>query len=475
MSPRPSDSLSFLDITDELARRAAAKSLAATMSKSHGVKAFPVAVQKLLQAASDRSFRVKDMTEIIESDSSLAVRILRVVNSPAFGLRMRCRKIQTAVTLLGPKRLTEIAVAAAALDWFEDESPVVRGIFAHSTGTATVARALALRAGLAPDELYTCGLLHDFGKLMMLQSGDEQYLAILTESAGRADVCHVREMEVYGFDHALLGAIMLAGWHIPEPVPNVVSWHHQPERAFAKGGTVGKMVAVLRWSERLAHEFEAGVVINDAWLAEMAQDPCAAYLGLAPGEFFAKMCRDLQKKHADSQRASLLEDTPEEDDDAAADEPRGGPSLPPPAPGSALPLDSAAPADSPSAGEKDPSPPAAAADTASPDKVPEEASPPEAEAEPEGPSGPRPILPVVLPVRSKAPPAGAAPPKRPVVEPRRRKVSPASVVAALCLISASVLWLILPQFTRVAAILWALAFVALLVGLARSKGRSLVT
>lgn len=472
MSPSTSDSLSFLDITDELARRAAAKSLAATMSKSHGVKAFPVAVQKLLQATADRSFRVKDMTEIIESDSSLAVRILRVVNSPAFGLRMRCRKIQTAVTLLGPKRLTEIAVAAAALDWFDDESAVVRGIFTHSTGTATLARALALRAGLAPDELYTCGLLHDFGKLMMLQSGDDQYLAILTETAGQRDLCHVRETDVYGFDHAILGAIMLAGWNIPEPVPNVVSWHHQPERAFAKGGAIGKMVAVLRWSERLAHEFETGVVINDAWLAEMAQDPCAAYLGLQPGEFFAKMCKDLQKKHADSQKTSLLEDAPEEDDDAAADEPRAGLSLPPQAPGAALPADSAAPADSPSAGEKDPSPPVAAADSASPDKAPEEASSPE--AEPEESSGPRPILPVALPVRSKAPPAIASPPKRPLVEPRRRKVSPASVVAVLCLLSASVLWLILPQFTRVAVILWAAAFVALLVGLARSKGRRLV-
>ncbi len=465
MSPSPSDALSFLDITDELARREATKSLAAAVSRSHGVRAFPVAVQKLLRETADRSFKVQDVTETIESDSSLAVRILRVVNSPAYGLRMRCRKIQTAVTLLGPKRLTEIAVAAAALDWFDDDSPVVKAIFTHSTGTATLARALALRSGLAPDELYTCGLLHDFGKLMMMQSGDEHYFAILRDTAGQSDAAHLREMEAYGFDHAILGAIMLAGWNIPEPVPNVIGWHHQPERAFAKGGAVGKMVATLRWAERLAHEFETGVIINDEWLAEMAADPSAAHLGLVPGEFFAKLCRDLQRKHADSQKTSLLEDDAEEE--TTDDGSRGGLSLPPPAADSPAALDSKVAVSPAAAGEKEPSGPAAAADTASPDKVPEEASPPD--DEPEAPAGPRGILPVQLPGRSKAPPAVAAPPKRPLVPPRGRKVSPASVVAVLCLISAAILWVILPQFTRVALILWAAAFVALLVGLAHRR------
>lgn len=473
MSPSPADSLAFLDITDELARRAAAKSLAAAVSRSHGVRAFPVAVQKLLQATSDKGFKVEDVTATIESDSSLAVRILRVVNSPAFGLRMRCHKIKTAVTLLGPKRLAEIAIAAAALAWFDDESPAVSGIFSHSIGTATLARAIASRVGLAPDEMYTCGLLHDFGKLMMIQSEDEHFLAMLTATAGLADVAHAREFEAYGFDHAILGAIMLAGWHIPDPVPNVVGWHHQPERAFAKGGAVARMVATLRFAERVAHELETGAVVNAAWISEIAADPSVVYLGLAPGDAFAKLCAELQKKYAESQKTSLLDDAADRDEDSEDGDARGGQdSLPEDA---AVAGRSAAANDEPKAdsqGEEGCSDEVVAADKHSPDKVPEEASPDH--DEPETPPGPRAILPVRLPGSSARPPAaGASPgaplPKRPAVPARGRRVSPAGIVAVSCLAAAVVLWATLPQLTRVAVLLWGAAFVALLVGMVRRR------
>lgn len=471
MSPSPVDSLAFLDITDELPRRAAAKSLAAAVSRSHGVRAFPVAVQKLLQATTDKGFKVEDVTATIESDSSLAVRILRVVNSPAFGLRMRCHKIRMAVTLLGPKRLSEIAIAAAALEWFDDDSPAVRGIFAHSIGTATMARAVASRVGLAPDEMYTCGLLHDFGKLMMIQSEDEHYLAMLTETAGLSDLAHARETEAYGFDHAILGAIMLAGWNIPDPVPNVVGWHHQPDRAFSKGGAVARMVATLRFAERLAHEFETGAIINKAWLSVIAADPSVAYLGLASGDALAKLCAELQKKHAESQKTSLLEDAAdrdEEDDDA-----EGTQDSPPE--DEAVAGGSAAADGAPKAEpqrEKGRSDEAVAADCHSPDKVPEEGNP--GEDEPDSPPGPRAILPVKLPGSSARPPAaGASPgaplPKRPKVPARGRRVSPAGIVAVTLLAAAVVLWATLPQLTRVAVLLWGAAFVALLVGMVRRR------
>ena len=466
MSLSTVDSLAFLDITDELPRRAAAKSLAAAVSRSHGVRAFPVAVQKLLQATSDKAFKVEEVTATIESDSSLAVRILRVVNSPAFGLRMRCHKIRMAVTLLGPKRLSEIAIAAAALEWFDDDSPAVRGIFVHSMGTATLARAIAQRVGLAADEMYTCGLLHDFGKLMMLQSEDERYPAMLAETAGIPDLAHVRETEAYGFDHALLGAIMLAGWHIPDPVPNVVGWHHQPDRAFAKGGAVGKMVATLRFAERLAHEFETGAIVNGAWLSEIQTDPSVAHLGLVPGDAFAKLCQELQKKHADSQKTSLLEDSADLTDDYEDGDSQGGKDSMPEAPsasGKNAAADEAPKADP--QGEEHPGK-AEAADGGSPDKVPEAASP--EPDEPESPRGPRPILPVRLPGSSARPPAagaspGASLPKRPLVPARGRRVSPAGIVAVSFLFAAAILRATLPQLATIAVLMWCVAFVALFV------------
>lgn len=466
MSPPVSDPLAFMDESDKPAREAAAKSLAAYVSKAHGVRAFPSSVQKLLSATQSKSFNAQEATTTIEGDSSLAARILRVVNSPSFALRMRCRKIQTAVTLLGPKRLAQIATAAAVLDWFSEDSPAVGELFKHSSGTAVLARHLAPRSGLAPDELYTCGLLHDLGKLMMLQAGDDSYGEILGLAGQHPDLADVEERHRYGFDHATLGAIMFAGWNIPEPVPQVVAWHHQPDRAFLVGGTVGKMVATLRWAELLAHAFERGDVIDEAWVGELAKHDSVVHLGAANPNL-ERLCRDLQRKWIESQSTSLLDDSADDEDDdearASAREERPV-SIPPPA---AIPAIEAAPVIT----AAEPAPSLRPVSVESPAQaLTVSRPPPSLRAGPEASLRPRPIAPVVLPEEEQSRPRTKRPPV-PLVPNRsaKPKLHAAGLVAALCLCSAIVLWVVSPQWTRLAVLLWALAFVSLVVGVARRK------
>jgi len=469
MSPVVSDPLAFMDESDRPAREAAAKSLAAYVSKAHGVRAFPSAVQKLLSTTQSKSFSAQEATATIEGDSSLAARILRVVNSPSFALRMRCRKIQTAVTLLGPKRLAQIATAAAVLDWFSEDSPAIGELFKHSSGTAVLARHLAPRAGLAPDELYTCGLLHDLGKLMMLQAGDEAYGEILGLAAAHPDLADVEERHRYGFDHATLGAIMFAGWNIPEPVPQVVAWHHQPDRAYMLGGTVGKMVATLRWAELLAHSFERGDVIDEAWVAHLMKHDAVVHLGAANPNL-ERLCRDLQRKWIESQASSLLEESADdEDDDEARASARADVSIPPPRLASIPPAPVAPVIEAPIAAavlEDAPS-----LQPVSDEKAPVEqrvSKPPISLREPS--LRPRPIAPVELPEEAQSRPRTKRPPV-PLVPNRsvKPKVSAAGLVAGLSMCLAIVFWVASPHLMRVAVLLWILAFVSLVVGLARRR------
>lgn len=301
------DDLRSTEEAEQLASQAAARSLAATMSRAHGVRAFPESARRLLAAVQDPLFDVDRIAELIESDTSLAARVLRVVNSPVFGLRVQVRKIRVAVTLLGSKNITEIAKAAAVLDWFEDESPGVAEVFRHSSAVAAVARHVASRCRLSPEEMYSCGLLHDFGKLIMIQSGDDDYAQLALDLARDHDVIHIKEREAYGFDHAVLGARMFAEWQIPEPLPSVVALHHQPERALRRGDHVGRMVAALRWSERLVHDFERDRPMDDSWFDEMARDECVLHLGLATADF-ERFCVELRQVHRDSTRAAASED-----------------------------------------------------------------------------------------------------------------------------------------------------------------------
>ncbi len=371
------DAPKLIDDFDAEARAAASKSLAASVSRAHGVRAFPMSTRRLLDMLRDPKIPVDPIAETIESDGALAARVLRVVNSPIFGLRVRVRRIRVAVTLLGRKYISEIATAAAVLDWFADDSQMVSEIFRHSAATAAIGRQIALRTALSSEELYTSGLLHDFGKLMLIESGDDGYAEILTRSAGHPDQVHLLEREAYGFDHAVLGGQMFAEWNIPEPLPSIIALHHQPERAFAgDDSNLGRMVAALRWAESMAHAFANGAQPDAAWFDALAQTPEVVHLGVARGQL-PELVAELQAAYADGHTLSPFGgDAEHVEPDAGARSssqslPPPRPSAPPAAPSGSSPSLTPPPAVPPPPPPAPPPPPQAAerASSASPAPV----------------------------------------------------------------------------------------------------------
>lgn len=228
----------------------AARSLAAKVAKLHGAAPLPQAVTQLLAITESDAFKVVDIVRVLETDPGLAAGLIRQVNS-AGGARVRCASIAQAVTLLGQNTLRAAALAAAALELFgSEEEPLARAIVRDARRSATAARVLAPRCGLGGDEMYTCALLHDVGKLMLLRGSDLDYPELLR--AASPDHLHVEERERYGFDHALLAGHVLTAWKLPQNVSRVVAWHHQPSRAYAAKGQLPRMVALVRVADRLA-------------------------------------------------------------------------------------------------------------------------------------------------------------------------------------------------------------------------------
>ncbi len=229
----------------------AARSLAARVAKLHGAVPLPVAAQELLEATASDDFQVSKVVRIIETDPALTGRLIRQVNT-ALGGRARCASVTQAVTMLGVRMLRASALAASAIELFgQDEEPRAKRVVEHAVRTGIAARFLAPHCGLAPDEMYTAGLLQDVGMLMLLRGKDPEYGELLGDLA-LADDVHLEERKRYGFDHALLAGHVLSAWKLPHPLPRVVAWHHQPARAFRAAGQVPRMVAAIRVADRLA-------------------------------------------------------------------------------------------------------------------------------------------------------------------------------------------------------------------------------
>lgn len=267
----------------------AAASLAAVGARIVGAKPFPLAARRLDELTRNTNTRIEQVVSVLESDPALSARLLRLVNSAGYGLKLRCTSVRHAAVLVGSRRLNQVATTAAILDLFDANNSRAVELLEHAAVVGSLCRYLAVHVGLPHDEMFTCGFLHDIGKLMLLDAERERYADILSEFGGAPDQIHVEERRVFGFDHAVLGAHVLAAWNIPDPVPKVIAWHHAPARAL-QDTVVASMVQTLRLADLLAYV----LALHDAKIGPeiAASSEAARYLDISDAQLSA-MWQDL--------------------------------------------------------------------------------------------------------------------------------------------------------------------------------------
>ncbi len=275
--------------------RLAEQSMAAMVGRVLGAKPFPEAARELDQLTRSEA-HIDKVVRVLESDPALSARLLRLVNSAGYALRIRCTSVRHAAALVGTARLRQVATTAAILDMFAAGSQRAREITRHAATVGSLCRYLAVHFGLPRDELATCGFLHDIGKLMLLETEGAAYSELLS-ATDSADQVHELERARYGFDHGMLGSHVLASWNIPEPVPQVVAWHHSPARAMKKGGPIASMVQVLRLADQLSQALQEDR--SGACACDIAASEAAQYLDISEPQL-AAMWPELVAIHDES-------------------------------------------------------------------------------------------------------------------------------------------------------------------------------
>jgi HD-like signal output (HDOD) protein len=271
--------------SDERAEGLAAKSMAARMGRIIGAKPFPAAAQRLSQITQNPSCQMDEVVSVLESDPALSARLLRLVNSVGFSLRTACTSVRHAATLVGTEKLNQVASTAAILDMYESGSAQTTQLLEHATEVGTLCRYLAFHFGLPPDELFTCGFLHDIGKLMLLDTEGDEYLELLRKDDPQFDTLFVEERKQFGFDHAVLAGHVLAAWHIPHPVPKVVAWHHHVTRAYAESTEISQLVSTLRLADAMSYALERPD--KEEQIQALAKTEAASYMDISEGQLAA--------------------------------------------------------------------------------------------------------------------------------------------------------------------------------------------
>lgn len=220
---------------------------------SRSIPPMPGAAQKAFQLAVDPSAEARDFVEVIESDEALSARIVRIANSVYFDRGHGSKTIEQAVNVIGINELRCVLNANALAELFPSRHPARAQLWAHDIATALIARQLARRSVPAKAELaFLGGLMHDIGKLLLLQRAEEKYLQVLQliERDGRS--FKEAEGEIFVFDHTEVGKVIASRWNFTQELADILGRHHtDPPSAQS-------LPALVRGADILAHGLGLG-------------------------------------------------------------------------------------------------------------------------------------------------------------------------------------------------------------------------
>lgn len=250
---------------------------------------FPILPQlaiAVLRIAANRDGSARGLEAVMDKDPALAARVLKVANSAYYGMPKKVRSINGAVQLLGMRTLQSIIISVAyhqAIDGTGMTSQFDRLAFwRHSLAVASIARTLAssVNAEVA-EELYTIGLLHDVGMLVLATLHPDDFEKVLTVSRLGIVPQELVESHIFGFDSCEVGAVLADKWAFGQLAEDAIRWHLKADQVCAHPQTTG----IISLANALAHE--AGMVNQSGPYPVMPERCAVEASGLNPAKLEA--------------------------------------------------------------------------------------------------------------------------------------------------------------------------------------------
>ncbi len=143
--------------------------LRAEIVNARDVPTIPVLLLRILRVVDGERASAKDLVDLMQRDQALAGRVLRLANSGFFACAREVGTLSRAVMLLGFSTVKNLALGVKILETLRGRGgPGMAALWEHSALVGAAARAIAQRTRAAdPEEVFTAGLLHDIGKVIL--------------------------------------------------------------------------------------------------------------------------------------------------------------------------------------------------------------------------------------------------------------------------------------------------------------------
>lgn len=225
---------------------------------------------------------VTTLADQINFDPSMAIRILRIANSPFYGMSREIGSLREAIVLLGLNRIRDLLISIC----FSKMLPARHEDFNyslfwhHSMAVAECTRQLANCTGASPDLAFTAGLLHDIGYLIIVILFPDQFSQLVKVSpAIRIEA----EQELLGLDHITLGSEAAQCWNLPVAIQEAIEQHATPPTPVT-GKSLGLLVYTANLLTLKTEQSDQWILEEPLAILNVSNDQ-AAYCGNSGRQF----------------------------------------------------------------------------------------------------------------------------------------------------------------------------------------------
>ena len=216
----------------------------------------PQAVIHLNTLLDDPNTSILELSKGVSHDPGLTALLLKLVNSAYYSFPYKIGTLSLAVNILGRNELRNLVMVTGIAEVFKvipSEVVDMETFWFNSVTCGSMARLLADRCRSNREAVFITGLLHAVGRLIFYIRRPKQYRQVLELSGNSTEISiNAAEYEVFGFDHAELGAELCRQWKMPDRLCQVLRYHTNPRYAT----TYRKDAAILH----VAVDMTSGIV-----------------------------------------------------------------------------------------------------------------------------------------------------------------------------------------------------------------------
>jgi HD-like signal output (HDOD) protein len=191
--------------------------------------AIPRVMQELIASFQDEGVAVKHLADLISTDQVITANLLRMANSAYFEVPCTIATVTDAVTRLGFTNVRTLVISLGLTGSFQ----AIPGIdcarfWCYSLHTAVVARHLGKQIAIDPELVFTVGLMHAVGELVM-HVAMPQTMRTMDNTVGLLDPRRMTALQnTFGYTHADVGAELARRWNFPPVFAQAIAGADNP-------------------------------------------------------------------------------------------------------------------------------------------------------------------------------------------------------------------------------------------------------